>query len=305
LRFYPRLEALEDRMLPSVSASPAGGEFIRYNDGEVFFHDGSFQKVDINSVAISGGVSFVNSNAVPAVYIVYNNSDVYEWSQGGGFHFIDINAVAVSATPVATDTVFILYNNGKLFEHQGQGSGGFTFVAGAVAQFSGGFVNGVPGVFYVQTNHMLSVWSPFDGMGSKVVDGNVASVAATKEGDEAFVTYTNHQLFQVANATSSPTFTYIDDNVSTAGYVESLVNGVGMVAAYYLTTNGVLIEWQPPTMSYPDGTYNYVDSNVAGFGAGYTTDLVFIIYGSDMLYQHTGVTRALSSFTFIDSNVGP
>jgi hypothetical protein len=31
-------------MLPSVSASPAGGEFIRYTDGEVFLRNSSFRK---------------------------------------------------------------------------------------------------------------------------------------------------------------------------------------------------------------------------------------------------------------------
>jgi hypothetical protein len=295
-------------MLPSVSASPAGGEFIRYNDGEVFFYDGSFQKVDINSVAISGGLSFVNSTIVPAVYIVYNNSDVYEWSPGGGFHFIDINAVAVSATPVATDTVFILYNNGQLFQHQGQSNGGFTFIAGSVAQFSAGLVNGGTGVFYVQTNHMLSVWSAANG--SKVLDGNVASVGAgnvysVSAADNAFIVYTNHQLYEVSHASTSPTFTHIDDNVSTAGAGPSMVDGILMLAAYYLTTNGILIEWQPPSTGYPDGTYNYIDSNVAGFDGGDGLDQVFIVYANDLLYQHMGVTRAPSSFTFIDSNVGP
>jgi hypothetical protein len=298
-RFCPRLESLEDRTLLSVATTPFGGEFIRYNDGEVFFHTpGSFQKIDVNSMAISAGQA---PGGLPAVFILYNNSDVFEWTQAGGFHFIDVNAVAISASVYNQGLVFILYGNGQLFQYDG----GFTFVAGAVAQFSAGLHNAEGAVFYVQTNHMLSEWSLTGGLGSKVIDGNVASVSSTQNGsDEAFIIYTNGQLYEATNTAATPSFRYIDDNVFAVGGGTSSVGGLGG-SAYYLTTNGILIEWQPPTMSYPDGTYNYIDSNVASFTGGYSVDQVFIVYPGDVLYQHTGVTRVLSSFVFIDSNVAP
>jgi hypothetical protein len=134
-----------------------------------------------------------------------------------------------------------------------------------------------------------------------VIDGNVQSVSASQAfPDTAFIIYTNHALYEFIG---SAAFTFIDNNVTTvsAGFTAA---GIGE-AAYYLTAAGVLVEWQPRSTGYPAGTYNFIDSNVAGMDAGFDDDTVFIIYATGQLFFHQGLTRAPSSFTFIDGNVGP
>jgi hypothetical protein len=139
-----------------------------------------------------------------------------------------------------------------------------------------------------------------------VVDGNVQTASASQTfNDTAFIIYTNRALYEFGPAT--PAFTFIDSNVAQVSAGDTnLVGTTFALSAYYLTTAGILVEWQPPTSSYPDGTYNFIDSNVAGMdGVEFAEDDVFIIYTTDQLFDHVGLTRAPSSFTYIDGNVGP
>jgi hypothetical protein len=305
--FRPHLETLEDRTLLSVSANPFHpiGAFIRYTDGEVFFHaDGSssFQKIDVNSTSISACQA---SSGVPAVFIVYNNGDLFEWRQDTGFHFIDVNVVAISASLTAADTVFIIYNTGQLYEHSGST---FTSIAGGVVQCSAAGTSG-EGVFYVQNNHMLTEWIAATNAYS-VIDGNVQSVSASQDfNDTAFIIYTNHALYEFSGP-APLSFTFVDNNVtavSTGLTILQVPGGVAFAAAaYYLTAAGVLVEWQPRTEGHDDGTYNFIDSNAAGMdGFAIRNDTVYIIYATGQLFLHEGLTRAPSSFSYIDSNVGP
>jgi hypothetical protein len=256
----------------------------------------------VNSTSISACES---SSGVPAVFIVYNNGKLFEWRQDTGFHFIDLNVVAISASLISFDTVFIIYNNGQLYEYTGH-KGIFTSIAGGVVQCSAGSDQNGQAVFYVQNNHMLTEW-----IGSAsvyhVIDGNVQSVSASQDfTDTAFIIYTNHALFEFI-ASATPRFTFIDNNVTQVRAGLTVVGGTtGVASAYYLTAAGVLVDWQPATNSYPDGTYNFIDSNVAGMDADFAiADHVFIIYATGQLFFHQGLTRAPSSFTYIDDNVGP
>jgi hypothetical protein len=300
--FRPHLETLEDRTLLSVSVNPsaAGAAFIRYTDGEVFYHSSSgFKKIDVNSTSISACES---STGVPAVFIVYNNGKLFEWRQDTGFHFIDLNVLAISASLTSFDTVFIIYNNGQLLEHSGST---FTSIAGGVVQCSAAPDQNGQAVFYVQNNHMLTLWVAAT-KGYFVIDGNVLSVNASQGfSDTAFIIYTNHALYK-CDASGLPSFTFIDNNVTQVSAGLTTLGGTNLVASAYYLTGGVLVEWQQATSSYPDGIYNFVDSNVAGIDANpLSADQVFIIYATDQLFEHVGMARAPSSFTFIDGNVGP
>jgi hypothetical protein len=298
--YRPRLEVLEDRRLPSVSATLAGGSvslFIRYNNGELFLHNSAgFHRIDINVASVSAGVTAVGATNVPAAFIVYNNGQLFEWAQATGFSRIDSNVVAVEGQQSSLDSVFILYNNGEVFRHQGRSPvSGFSFIASAVTSMSITF-GGSGDLFYVQTNHMLL--EHLTGGGSAVIDGNVQSVSASID-DRAFIVYTNSALFEFNGMTH--TFTSIDMNVASVSAGSSNASP----AAFYVTRDGVLVEWQPPTVSNPDGTYNFVDANVASVVAfDANSDDVFIIYNNDMLFEHTGLSRK-SGFSFIDSNVSP
>jgi hypothetical protein len=319
--YKPRLEALEDRRLLSVSAATLdlGGVFVRYNDGELFLHDPTgFRKIDINVASVSAGFSVRGGTGpVPVAFIVYNNAQLFEWAQDTGFQMIDSNVASVAGGSIIEppDTVFILYNNGELFRHVGTSPlSGFTFIAGAVTSMSavcGAFGNG--DVFYVQSNNILSEHL-FLG-GSTVIDGNVQSVSSGQlEPDSAYILYTNSALF-FFNPAATQRFTPIDTNVASVAGSESTAPG-GMVdvdAAFYVTRDGVLAEWLPPSPSgpSPDGTYIFIDANVASIStaSGISTqsgglDDVFIVYNNGMLFQHTGLSRR-SGFTFIDSNVSP
>jgi hypothetical protein len=316
--YQPRLEALEDRHLLSVSAatsvSEPNGVFIRYNDGELFLHDASgFQRIDINVASVSAGTGLLplgGGSPVNAAYILYNNGEVFQWVQGLGFQFIDINAVSV-ASGVGADDAFILYNNGQLFHHLGASSStGFSFIADNVTSMAivppAGFEGSLGDVFYVQTNHMLS--EHLLAGGSMVIDGNVQSVGTSgfaAEPDTTYILYTNSALYFFSR-TAIQRFRPIDTNVTSVSGSTSTIPGTSTIidAAYYVR-EGVLIEWVAPNPASesPDGTYNYVDQNVVSVSAG-QTDSVFIVYDNDMLFEHTGLSRG-SGFTFIDSNVSP
>jgi parallel beta-helix repeat protein len=107
-----------------VSASQAYGDtvFIRYVDNLVYEHVGTstasgFTRIDVNGAQVSAGIS---STAGPSVFIRYGNGVVYEWSAMAGFQFVDINAVGASGDQDQLDAVFILYNNGDLYEAIGR-----------------------------------------------------------------------------------------------------------------------------------------------------------------------------------------
>jgi hypothetical protein len=312
-RFLPRLERLEDRQLPSVSASLVflTTTFIRYNDGELFLHDPTgFRKIDINVASVSAGSSqrSVSGEAedVDVAFIVYNNGQLFEWAQDTGFQFIDSNVVGVVGNRNARDSAFILYNNGELFRHDGTSPvSGFTFIAGAVTSMSPAFGNG--DVFYVQSNNILS--EHLVNGGSMPIDGNVQSVSGGQlESDSAFILYTNSALF-FFNPNATQRFRLIDTNVASVNGSRFFIptTGLDLDAAYYVRRDGALVEWVAPSAGSlsPDGTYVFLDSNVASISAGDGfADEIFIVYNNGMLFDHTGYSR-ISGFTFIDSNVSP
>jgi hypothetical protein len=298
------LEVLERREHLSVSPSlfTGGTEFIRYNDGELFQHDAAgFHRIDVNVASVSAGLTHRGMSFPPVAFIVYNNGQLFEWTQDTGFSFIDINVVGVVGSGSLTDTAWILYNNGQLFRHSLLS--GFSFIAGSVTSMSP-TLPGTGDLFYVQTNHMLS--EHLSGSGSVVIDGNVQSVSASQvERDSAFVLYTNSALFEFQGGPHS--FTPVDTNVASVSAGTTVLPGATTIipAAFYVTRDGVVVEWRPPTTDNPDGTYNFLDANVASISASQANqDDVFIVYNNDMLFEHTGFSRR-SGFTFIDSNVSP
>jgi hypothetical protein len=310
-RYKPRLETLEKRQLLSFSPTGFGSEFIRYNDGELFLHDsGGFHRIDMNVASVSSGFSLrgdpIMPTSVPVAFIVYNNARLFEWAQDTGFTPIDRNVVGVAGSQLSQDTAFILYNNAQLFQHSGTSPlSGFTFIAGAVTTMSPN-IGGNGDVFYVQTNHILS--EHLTAGGSVVIDGNVQSVTAGRvEVDSAFILYTNGALF-LFNPRATQQFTRVDTNVASAAASVSLIPGTGtdIDSVYYVTQAGVLVEWVAPFSGSlsTDGTYVFLDSNVASISTSLGLDDVFIVYNNDMLFEHTGFSRQ-SGFTFIDSNVSP
>jgi hypothetical protein len=183
---------------------------------------------------------------------------------------------------------------------------GFTFIAGNVTTMSPAIGNG--DVFYVQTNHILSEHLLLGA--STVIDGNVQSVSGGQiDPDTAFILYTDASLW-FFNRASSDGFKRIDSNVASVTGTTSHVPGPPFTpinAAFYVTRDGVLVEWQAFNQFSPnnDGSYVFVDGNIASISTSPgSDDDVFIVYRNGMLFEHTGLSRQ-AGFTMIDSNVSP
>jgi hypothetical protein len=306
----------------SVDALNTNGVFIRYDNGDLYYHsDIGFDPIDFNVAAISAGAVYGHSQGnvlelLPTVFVVHTDGTLYEWDGYRAFQFIDANVASVQASQELTDAVLIRHTDGTLLLHEGTSStDGFTVIAGGVTSYSLGY-SGVPWssvcAFYVQTNHMLSVWSRAGGY--QVIDGNVASVSADQSQFEtAYVLYTTGALYRY-NPNTSGLFQFIDGNVVTmsAGRTQ-IVTGFRSdgttifqetATVDYVTTEGNLIEWQPPDVASTSGTYLFVASGVAEVSASqFVNDEMFIVFRDGLLYETLGIGRL--AFHFIDSNVKP
>jgi hypothetical protein len=287
-----RLEALEDRMLPSVvPGNSLHHAYVRYTDGQVWEDaPGSYHRIDINSTAISGNFTLISGE--PAAFILYNNAKLYEWTESHGFRFIDVNVVALAGSQVHPETVFIIYNNAQLYEWSADA--GFRFIDNNVASVSAGgsHVNFEAAAFLVHTNSTLSEWTPEDGLRS--IDVNVRSISSYGESDTVDIVYTNNYLYQW----SAGTFRFIDVNVKQASSGSTLGNS----AIYILYTTGQAYEWIKGDTPF----FRFIDNGVLSITAEGIPDSAFLIYPGAVLYEWGNPgTADRPGFHFIDGNVLP
>jgi hypothetical protein len=196
----------------SASQQAANTVFIRYRDGKVYEHTGTsaiagFTGIDVNAVQISAGV---DAQLNPAVFIVYNNSALFEWSAALGFHGIDANVASVSAESRADaigftagfqDTVFIVYRTGQLYEHN---DAGFQTIATNVTSVSAGQTNvGTPdnpsvrpAAFFLNENSAVTEWNVGRFHWYRTIDANAARLLTSEQTDAVFILYRDGQLFE-------------------------------------------------------------------------------------------------------------
>jgi hypothetical protein len=295
-----KLEALEERRLLSVAPGywNSNNVFIRYNDGRLYEHteQGTFQFIDVNTVKVVTG----RLGSDDVAYILYNNSALYEWTANAGFHLIDVNVADMSAAlgQNGDETIFILYTNGKVFEHTGEShQTGFTYIDSNAIQVSAGAGSDFsPAAYIVYNNHALYEWSPHDHF--IYIDTNVARVSAGIDGQIVFIVYENGELFQHSNYNNKSVFQFLDVNVAdvSAGQTE-IGQATGLPAVYILYTNHQVFECKPG-----NSTFFYIDSNAVAIDASQSQgDTVFIVYDNTDLFENTNVTN----FHFIDVNVDP
>jgi hypothetical protein len=320
MRSRPKVESLEERSVPS--AAPTGtadnAVFIRYRDGQLWEHSAAgFQKIDINTLAVSTGVDGSHN---PTAFILYDNGALYEWSAAGRFHYIDGNVVAVSASPQAADTVFILYNNHLLYEHTGTSNrSGFRLIDGNAAAVSAGVDDALnPAAFIVYNNNALYEWSPAAGF--QFIDVNVAQISAVSVAymnngtfdqgmNTVFIVYQGGMLYQHDDAG----FLRIDSNVAqvSAGLTQSgtsPADAVNLPAAYIRYTNDAVYQWTPGNPVH--NAFSPIDTHAVAISANFgVSDTVFIIYDNSDLFAATldpfQPSPGNQSFTYIDANVGP
>jgi hypothetical protein len=305
---FPCLEALEDRRLPSVSAT-GSGVFIRYRDGQLWEHAGStFTPIAVNTMAVSAGK---DTNGSPAAFILFDSGILDEWSATLGFIPIDGNVAAVSASQQERDTAFILYTNGRVFEHQGTSlSQGFTAIDSNAIQVSAGTDQaGHASVFIVYNNHALFQWSAASGF--RRIDVNVLNVSAVPTtqvdgqsslvgADTAFITYQNSMLFEWSAAAG---FQFIDSNVLQVSVTETAPPPGGgpfivFPTVFILYNNHQVFEWMQGGAPTP---FTLIDSNVVALSStSLGFDDVFLVYNTSALFENNH-----GHFTFIDVNVGP
>jgi hypothetical protein len=298
------LEPLERRCVPSVSAANAGNVFFSQVDGQVFMNSTS-QRIDVNAVKVSAGISAVGMAQVPAAFIVYNNNQLFEWVQGEGFHFIDVNVADVSASLVQTDTVFIRYTNGVVFEHTGKSAtSGFRFIdVNAVSIVAGQDTPTTALAYIVYNNGFLFRWTAEAGF--RFIDVNVVQVSTyngspfmASDVDRAFIVYNNGRLFQWSPASG---FQFIDVNVSQVAVGLGVGFGGDSPAdpdLFIVYTNHELFVWNLQGQL----GFQFIDVNVAAVGGAADNEgAAFIIYTNNELFSW----QASLGFGFRDSNVAP
>jgi hypothetical protein len=276
--YRPTLEALEERRVPSGTSQD--GVFIRYNNGQLWQHTAAgFQFIDVNVANVSSGM---DSSGHAAAFILYNSGILAEWSAATGSHLIDGNVVGVSASSLAPDTAFILYNTGAVYEHTGVSSAsGFRYIDTNAVKLSAGLAASDavgPAVFIVYNTGALYEWSPAGGF--QFIDVNVRSVSASQlvsQPDTAFVVYNNNALYEHSHAG----FHLIDNNVVgvTVGETGTSLTGF-QLAAFILYDTGAVYEWSSLTNSF-----TYVDINAVGVSAPMAFNSVFIVYNNGALYE--------------------
>jgi hypothetical protein len=291
----------------SASAFPNGlfnTVFIRYDNGLVYEHEGKdpttgFRRIDSNAVSISSGS---DSQDARSVYIVYDNTALYEWSPNFGFHAVDANVAQVSAGH--RDTVFILYQSGVVAEHVGlSASSGFTVIDSNATQISEGSDKyGNSSVWIVHTDSSLTEWSPAEGM--TFTDWNVAKASAGAFGDQVYILYNDGEVYEHSgnSAGNPPEFTPI--------YVHVLSRPLDIAAGEDFPANdSVFIRFADSTLwqwNRPTG-FKYIDSNVIGIaGVQDNTDNVYIIYNNSELFEYVGSDCCGNTgFFLVSPNVSP
>jgi hypothetical protein len=304
-RCLPRLEALEDRQMLSVSANTApDGVFIRYTNNQLWEHtDGGFRMIDVNVLNVTSGV---DATGAPAAFIVYTNGALYEWSAAGGFHAIDRNVVAVSASQQAADTVYILYDNSDLFEHVGTSpAAGFRMIDVNVVKVSAGEDAGMnPTAFILYNDSHLFEWSPT--LGFHFIDVNARDISGLQDGlhhDIVYIAYDNGQAWYHAGTMPGASFFFPVGQgvVSLSAAADTTSAQLHELAVFMVHTDGTLTEWVENNPSSPF----FIDSNVAGISAAQNaSDTVFIVYDNQELFEHVGLPPN-GIFHFIDVNVSP
>jgi hypothetical protein len=191
--------------------------FILYTNGQVFEHTGEshltgFTYIDSNAIQVSAGAG---SDFSPAAYIVYNNHALYEWSPHDHFIYIDTNVARVSAD-IDAQIVFIVYENGELFQHSNYNNkSAFQFLDVNVADVSAGLTaighaTGLPAVFILYTNNQVYECKPGNSTFFYIDSNAVAIDASQGQSDTVFIVYDNTDLFENTNVSK---FTFIDVNV--------------------------------------------------------------------------------------------
>jgi hypothetical protein len=175
--------------------------FIRYVTGQVYEHVGTshgsgFTSIAFNAVDISAA-DFTSPPTDPAVFIVYADTRLFEWSKASVFSYIDVNVAQVSASQAYANTVFIRYVDGKVYEHVGTSTAsGFTRIDVNGAQVTAGISStGGPSVFIQYGNGVVYEWSATNGF--QFVDINAVGVSGDQDQlDAVFILYNNGDLYE-------------------------------------------------------------------------------------------------------------
>jgi hypothetical protein len=209
----------------SGSQNYADTVFIQYLNGKVYEHQGvgargSFHFVDTNARSISTGI---DGHGEASVFIRYRNNQVWEWSPIQHFTFVDSNAVAISASQVRPDTVFINYLNAMLYEHAGiPRMGGFTFIATNVSQVSAGKTGDLQEVAFFIQNSTVHEWLrqsntllAIGGPPNMAVSASPVAISASQNSlDTVFIVYADTTLFEHVGRPGSDAFSLISTNVT-------------------------------------------------------------------------------------------
>jgi hypothetical protein len=195
----------------SGSQNYADTVFIQYLNGMVYEHqglgaNGKFTFVDINAQSISTGIDNMGE---AAVFIRYLNDQVWEWSPIRHFTMVDINAQSIAASQVRPDTVFIIYLNALLYEHNGTSAhAGFTGIAANVSQVTPAKVGDLQEAAFFIQNSAVYEWLPQSdsvmAIGSPpnmaVSAGAVAVNASQNSLGTLFIVYADTTLFEFTSS---------------------------------------------------------------------------------------------------------
>jgi hypothetical protein len=195
------------------------------------------------------------------------------------------------AANLATDGVWIRFDDGQLWEHT---SAGLRYIDTNVVSVSSGLdSSGAPAAFILHRDN--SLWEFSDNIGLVKIDTNVAAMSGSQNyADTVFIQYLNGFVFEHQGVGTSGSFRFVDTN---AQAISTGIDSLGEAAVFIRYRNNQVWEWSPIQH------FTFVDSNAQSIAASQVRpDTVFITYLNAMLYEHVGTAR-MPGFTFIATNV--
>jgi len=195
------------------------------------------------------------------------------------------------AANLATDGVWIRFNDGLLWEHT---SAGLRYIDTNVVSVSSGLDSqGAPAAFILHRDN--SLWEFSDNIGLVKIDTNVAAMSGSQNyANTVFIQYLNGMVYEHQGVGASGSFHFVDINAQS---ISTGIDNMGEAAVFIRYLNNQVWEWSPIRH------FSFVDINAQSITASQVRpDTVFIIYQNAMLYEHAG-TSSHAGFTFIATNV--
>jgi hypothetical protein len=195
------------------------------------------------------------------------------------------------AANLATDGVWIRFDDGQLWEHT---STGLRYIDTNVLSVSSGLDSkGAPAAFIRHRDN--SLWEFSDNIGLVKIDVNVADMSGSQNyADTVFIQYLNGMVYEHQGVGASGSFHFVDINAQS---ISTGIDSLGEAAVFIRYLNNQVWEWSPKQH------FSKVDINAQSISASQVRpDTVFIIYLNTMLYEHAG-TSAHAGFTFIATGV--